>query len=146
MNPQTHIASLIRQGVHAIMAVHDEKYNFAYTVGLTEHGLPELLIFGVSGQTAHIILNVAAYYMRENGEFKDGQITDELGTMPNSFKSVRPDVATRYACQAGYRYESLRVQPRYLQVVLPDRAGKMPWDAGFDGEHMNKFQPQLWTE
>ena len=146
MHPQMHIESLIRRGVHAVMAVHDPKYNFAYTVGLTEHNLPELLIFGVSGQTANIILNVAAHFMRQNGEFKDGQITDELGTMPNSFKTLRPDVATRYACQAGYRYEARQVKPRYLQVVLPDRSGKMPWDAGFDAKHMNKFQPQLWTE
>lgn len=141
---QDFIVNLVNQGHHAVIAVHGDQYSFAYTIGLTEVNLPELIIFGPSAQAAHMLLNITAHLMRENGEFVDGQTSDDIANLVTGFKTVTNEAVKQYACQALFFYEDKIKQPRFLQVVIPDRAGKLPWKRGFDSQYMDQRQPQLW--
>jgi len=139
-----HITSMIAQSGHAIIATDDGHRSFAYTIGLTEQDLPEVIIFGMNQQYAGFYLNEAARIMKEQGAFADGSVNNDLSHLPCGFKEVSAEQAEGYALQALYRYEDCPVPPKFIQMVVPDREGKLPWDEGYDAAHMGKFQPLLW--
>ena len=47
---------------------------FSYTIGLTEHGLPELALAGLKPVVSRGILNRIGKLMRDSGSFREGQI------------------------------------------------------------------------
>jgi hypothetical protein len=147
MNPITrHIDKAIASVGHAIIGTHDLHNSFAYTIGLTEIGLPELIICGMNQQYGAMFLNQAAAIMKESGAFADGTINGDLAHLPCGFKDVTVKQASGHALQAIYRYEDtdLASKLRFIQFVIPDKIGFMPWQEGYDAAYMNKYQPRLW--
>jgi len=134
----------IAQVGHTIIGTTDGKRNFLYTVGLTEVGLPELLVFGMRHDHGAIILNDAARIMREKGAFNDGDMTDDLANLITGFKAFSAEQGRNYVVQAIHYYEGTAKTPRFLQLVIPDREGRMPGQSNYDEAYMGRYQPLLW--
>jgi hypothetical protein len=103
---------------------------FAYTVGLTEHGHPEFMIFGLPPQTAHQLLNdMATRVFDRAARFTHGQhitdlIRDHVAVVVNG---TPPEAWPPGVAYGRYGADAVAVQ----QIVWPDEAGRYPWDAGW---------------
>ena len=101
---------------------------YSYTVGLTEHGLPELAVVGLDPRTAQQVLNRAGDLMRANGAFRDGQPAHEV--IGGNMKVVFAELPAGSLLHATSRYGATGYKA--LQLFWPDKAGLMPWEAGVD--------------
>ena len=101
--------------------------SFAYTVGLSGKGLPELAIYGLHAQIAHSLLNEVARRMVEsgsalqNGERIEGVLADDVPLVA---------VAMTDATDLNLVRELYGAVAAAVQVVWPDGAGVLPWEDG----------------
>lgn len=121
---------------------------FSYTVGLTQtHGLPEVLVFGLSPKIAHQILWAVVLEMKnhklKSDEF-EGFVSTESANFPLVIKQVGQDRVASYVYQGHYWAERHGVTLEYMQLVMTDKHGKFPWDEGYDPT-MKPKQPELWV-
>lgn len=78
------LAGMIRQFgwvVQGVFPVKDDDLGFAYTVGLTAAGLPELVVSGAFGTQAQDLLNAAAR-IHAGSELKPGTERDDIANVP----------------------------------------------------------------
>lgn len=104
---------------------------FAYTVGLSAHDDPELLIAGLPPEVAHGLLNDLAGRVYDRAErFTHGQRIDDLiaGYDAVLVEGAPIDELLPGVAIARYGRDQVRLQ----QVVWPDQQGRFPWDAGYD--------------
>ncbi|MEU7171490.1 MULTISPECIES: DUF4262 domain-containing protein [Micromonospora] len=108
----------------------DDSGPFAYTVGLTAHGCPELLIAGLDPAIAHHLLNDLAARVYDRAErFSHGQRVGDLidgydAAIIDGFPAGHLHLG---AAIARYGPQQVRVQ----QIVWPDPAGRFPWEDGY---------------
>jgi hypothetical protein len=105
---------------------------FAYTVGLTPHGFPELITAGPPVRTAKEVLNqLARRVFDRNERFTDGQVIPEV---LSGFDAVIVEGSYGrdhlWPATALALYEA-EYQVRLQQVVWPDPDGRFPWDEGY---------------
>ena len=103
---------------------------FAYTVGLTAHDFPELLIAGLHPNIAHTLLNTLAAPVWDRAErYEHGQrITDLLAAHHVVIVDGPASVALfPGAAVALYGRDRVRLQ----QVVWPDPRGHFPWELAY---------------
>ncbi len=119
-------------GVFATAAEHD-KTPFAYTIGLTSAGLPELLISGgFDPATLQGFLNMAAKRHCEL-EIQPGDELDFLANVP--FRVVKARVGDHVQQTLNY-YRDPENEHGYvtlLQIIWPDRDGNFPDEPGWTG-------------
>jgi hypothetical protein len=145
MNIQQDIADKIAQHGFMVMAVggsHTEP-SFAYTIGLTERGHPELIVFGLSARYAHQIIHNVLVEMASEVP-ADGVLVENVANMPLVLRTVLDTEAEKYCVQGAYYYNARLKAPRYMQLVLPDANGRFPWDDGYAAT-TRKIQPELWA-
>lgn len=101
----------------------------AYTVGLTEQSVPELVVFGLLRAVAGNVINAVATALRTpeglpSGEPVSGVLADGVPLMllPVTDSSVELPEANRF-----YR---LSDPVAALQIVFPDERGVWPWEPG----------------
>ena len=114
---------------------------FSYTVGLTAHGYPELIIAGLDPHTSHMLLNNLAGRVYDRAErFTAGQrITDLLPAGYDAVIVEGPATDALYPGAAFARYGKDAVSLQ--QIVWPDPEGRYPWDTEYGyGKHV---QPVL---
>lgn len=112
--------------------------SIAYTVGLMAKGLPELLVYGLPGETGHGILNDAAARLIAGDLEKDVPV-DKLSNFPLVFKQVDPQkIEEVFGVVRLFSPDGKSAN--LLQCVWPDKAGLFPWEAGFN-EAFRKDQP-----
>jgi hypothetical protein len=109
-----------------------------YTTGFEETlDHPELVVGGLEFYTAHLVID-PLYHAIRRGEFTagDGLEWEAVGRPRLVFRAVHPArLSPAYFSIAMYRRQQRGLAPhdlRILQLVLPDDAGKLPWEAGFD--------------
>lgn len=106
-----------------VQCVEDDRRPYAYTIGLHDRGLPELLITGMEPKRVLPVLNTCAQMMCDGSVFKPGET---VGLWDRSlFMIVRvdnPDAHMDFAIAL----EGPEV--RALQLVWADDQGKWPWD------------------
>ncbi|MFV2114218.1 DUF4262 domain-containing protein [Micromonospora sp. LOL_025] len=108
----------------------DDSVPFAYTVGLTNHGYPELLIAGLDPAISQQLLNDLAARAYDQAErFTHGQ---RLGNLIAGYDVTIIDGAPTEqlhpaAAIARYGHQQVRVQ----QIAWPDPAGCFPWNDGY---------------
>lgn len=119
--------------------VFDTHPKFSYTIGLTEKEQPELIIFGLSGVPAHVIMGDLIKIMG-SGLPVDTKI-ERVANMPLVLKRCNPKKVAEYACWIDDSYMVYDV----LQIVWPDPSGYFPWDDEWDHK-FDAAQPQLWDE
>jgi len=146
MRPElkTHIAGDIARLGFTTLAAKEAEGWVAHTVGLTELGHPEIFISGLRGDYCHRVFWTAYEAIREGRHFKAGQLDDTLGNLTCAFKALSPAAVEEFCWQAQEFYAGTAKTPTFLQLVMPDKQGHLPWQPGYDASLM-KFQRHLWV-
>ena len=101
--------------------------SFAYTIGLHDKEVPELLVIGLPGEVGLPLINELAARMltlHASGLPIYGQVQLPGWPMPVYLLDANPDTASDYATAA---YNRSHGEARYIQVVWPDKHGHWPW-------------------
>jgi hypothetical protein len=116
--------------------------SFVYTIGLTQQGMPEIIMIGLPYQYAGQAFN-DYYDSVRKGEPEKSGVVEELFNLPVYIGEIENlDLLDGY-CGITKRWcESKGLTPRFTQWVWTDKAGKFPWDPAFD-HHFDKYQPVL---
>lgn len=111
----------------AVQYVESDRMPFAYTVGLTRYGLPELLVTGVAPRRAARMLNTLGRRAVGGERPSPGmRIALPAGPLVEMVEVEHPDV---YLIFAGAMFGD---EVTALQVVWVDARGRWPWTASFD--------------
>ncbi len=126
----------IRINGWAVQGVEDDRRPFAYTIGLHDRGLPELLVTGLSPERAARVLNDVA------GATVGGRVLDPgahiavgAGPLLEIVVVEHPDAHMNFAVALG------GPDVRALQLVWADDRGRWPWAANWG--HGRRRQPVL---
>lgn len=145
-------SAIDENGWMVIFVAGDEKStSFAYTIGLTETlKQPELILVCNVGQaTAYHILNEAAKAVKQDPTLYNAKTLPDIvkiirdGALveaPVSLSPLHSMARTELMCQAAARYGDSGFEAK--QILLPDRAGLLPHEEGFDPE-FGEAQPVL---
>ena len=119
-----------------VQYVESDRTPYAYTIGLHDWELPELLITAVSPQRATRLLNAVARDALAGKDVPPGsQIKVPAGPLIEIVEMSRPDAHLNFAVAFG------GPEIRALQLVWADGRGRWPWSAAFcDGR---RKQPVL---
>lgn len=119
----TVILPLVHQNGWAVQGVSGRQ-PFAYTVGLTDCGLPELVITGMDEVAAATVLNaVAGQVLRA-----DLVIGTRVHLCGLALEVIHVDRPELHLLTAMTLYGD---DVRGLQLVWPDDRGRYPWEAGY---------------
>jgi Domain of unknown function (DUF4262) len=135
---------LIKRYGHTVISteMENDKGAFipmAYTAGLSDNGLPEIICFGLPRRAGHILLNDAAELLRKNKLPLDTAIPELAVGFPLVFKRVPAEQGVSYINLANYRAGR---PVDLIQLIWPDEQSRFPWDAEFD-PLMRDAQPLL---
>jgi len=98
----------------------------SYTVGLTAHGHPEVVMTGLPPEVGTAFLNIVGeIVVREGGRFSAGEATTELADGPALPVIDVVDTSQLTAVEAIYG------DVRALQIVWTDSRGRLPWERGY---------------
>jgi hypothetical protein len=114
-------------GDRSVVYVFDDDWPFAYTVGNTLHGFPELLTFGLATrQAADMLAALSGKMTNQKRGFHDGEMIDMGGPpIPRAFRCT-PLAREKYTLQVTERLG--RDDYAVMQIIIPDRAGHYPTD------------------
>lgn len=125
----------------AVQAVFagDDSPAFAYTVGLSKKGLPEVIVFGLPQQVAHRFLNDMGRRFTNSGvPALDTDLDDVAEGYPARLVPAPRGEADKYMFATQRRYPDYTA----LQLVWTDKNRRWPWDFGFE-QSLVKQQPVL---
>lgn len=104
---------------------------FSYTVGLHDKGLPELIVIGLNLEVGTMLLNdVAQHCLQAQADGRGlplGLVELERWPMPAFLLAADTQLAEEMATAASGRSHG---SARYVQVCIPDKHGKFPWEPG----------------
>lgn len=128
------LRKIIARSGWAIQFVESDPRPFAYTVGLHEKGLPELLITGLPPQPSARLLNAIAARTTDGSAILLPAMRLDQDEMQFEVVEVdHPDVHLRFA--VGLFDAPIRA----LQLVWTDDKSHWPWDRGWS--HGRRRQP-----
>ncbi|HYT10357.1 MAG TPA: DUF4262 domain-containing protein [Mycobacteriales bacterium] len=122
-----HVRKLITAHRWAVQGVERDRWrpSWAYTVGLTPLGHPEIVVTGMPLQPAADLLNdAAAHAVREGLPEAGEQIPLRGGPLAEIVELAHPEVHLEVAVAL---YGS---DVRALQLVRADERGRFPWEPG----------------
>ncbi len=128
MHPIDELLGMIETHGWAVRNVSDAdpKKCLSYTVGLTEHGHPEVVMTGLPPDAGTAFLNIVGeIVVREGGRFRSGEATTELADGPPMPVLEVSDKTALSAVEAIYG------DVPALQIVWTDSHGHLPWDPGY---------------
>jgi hypothetical protein len=127
-----HIRDMIEQYGWAVQGVEPDRIHppWAYTVGLTALGRPELAVTGMPITDAAELLNDVAAHCMHAAAPEPGEQVPLVGGPIVEFVEI--NVPTAHLLLAVELYGPLI---RALQVVHADDRGRWPWDRGYRGGH-----------
>jgi hypothetical protein len=116
----------IRKNGWAVQYVESDRRPFAYTIGLHDWDVPELLMTGVSPQRALRLLDMVARRFVSGDVLAPGQqISLPAGPLIEAVEVDHPDAHMGWAVAFG------GPEIRALQLVWADGRGRWPWSAEF---------------
>jgi hypothetical protein len=116
----------VKQNGYVVQLVESDSRPFAYTIGLHERGLPELLVTGMPPQRANLVLNTVAHYLLKGGRPVPGEQMFIGGELLLDFVQVQNPIA-----HLKFALSICGSELRALQVVWRDNHGHVPWCAEF---------------
>ena len=125
-----HIASHLARQWWVVQGVERDRYRppYAYTIGLTTHDKPELVVTGMSLTRAAELLNDVAAHVLHAPAPAPGEREPLIGGPLVEF--VKVDVPSAHLLLASELYGP---RLRALQVVHADDRGRWPWETGYRG-------------
>jgi hypothetical protein len=113
-----------------VIGVRGDRYRapYSYTVGLTSHGRPEIVVTGMRQQRAADLLNGAAAHLLHTDPPAAGERVQLIDGPLIEIVSVTQPSAHLYVAA-----ELCGPDLRALQLVYADDRGHWPWDRGFRG-------------
>ena len=107
---------------------------FSYTIGFTEtFGAPEVLVFGLSSEKGHALLNECAQLLRSGhilrSDFPDDSVL--AGGYKVMFKTVQSKYFDEYLGSAVRYYASKPFQA--MVMFLPDKNNVLPGEGSYVG-------------
>jgi hypothetical protein len=113
-------------GWQVLMVEHDRR-PFAYTVGLHNRGLPELLITGLNAHVSNRVLKSIGHMIVADGTYLAPamHIDYQDRFLMEVVEVDHPDVHLKYAVRICGQ------EVRALQLVWADDRGRWPWEAGW---------------
>jgi hypothetical protein len=113
-----------------------EQNRYAYTVGMGDYGLPDILVVGLPPRRSQIILNSVAEVFLMLRKAYVGDLYEIIRGYP-----IRPRRCTStsaFVSLAGfsqiYDRHQQRRSKRGIQILLPDKKGRFAGQRAFDGE------------
>lgn len=98
----------------------------SYTVGLTGHDHPEVVMTGLPPEVGTAFLNIVGeIVVRDGGCFAAGETTTEMADGPAMPVLAVHDKSDLTALDAVYGDVPV------LQIVWTDSAGRLPWEPGY---------------
>lgn len=125
-----HLRALVRRSGWAVQTVGGEGKHppFAYTVGLTTHDAPEILVSGLDHRESCELLNDMACEALHTASFAPGeQLQLDDGTWLEVVRVAQPTVHLLFAVEL-YGPDVVAVQ-----LVHADPDGRWPWDVAYRG-------------
>ncbi len=125
-----YLRGLLEQHCWIVIGVRGDRYRppYSYTVGLTGHGKPELVVTGLPQRPASDLLNdVAAHVMHADPPAPGERIPLTGGPLIEIVTVAEPSVHLGVAAEvSGPDFTA-------IQLVYADDRGHWPWDRGFRG-------------
>lgn len=103
---------------------------FAYTIGLTGFGLPELLVSGLSVRKEHELLNSVVHHAAVHGS---GALTSGAHLQLIGWPEIEVVNLAEPSAHAVFAAAFFGDQLETHQLVYGDDRGRWPWDIGFRG-------------
>lgn len=116
----------VRKNGWAVQYIEDRS-PYAYTIGLNEAGLPEVLVTGLSPEVSLRLLNTVANYTVHEKEPKPGDTI----TLPDDWFGEFVEVAEPTA-HMGFAVALYGTDIHALQLVWHDTHGHSPWCSEFN--------------
>lgn len=117
-------------------------HGWAFSVGFGQtFGHPEVAVFGLPADVLRALLDTISQELRAGRAFPDGHAD---ATLAPPYRCVfrRIDAAWHDAVLPAAAWFYGQRPWAALQLFWPDRADRLPWEAGFDPE-LTPFQPLL---
>jgi hypothetical protein len=130
---------------HVYVQPEGGKPGFAFSLGFyANYKHPEIIVFGLPPNTAQQLLNINAIAVA--GAKTKYEAYKPYDTIAQGMRIAFVPVAKRhyptYLGYAGWFYKSVASDFPVLQMVWPDKQGRLPWEVGYDNA-FSKFQPIL---
>ena len=115
---------------------------YTYSIGFElEYQHPEIVIFGLQPVAARGLMQMMAEYLGAGGELPVGVFVGLLDNdLPAAMLPVDLDQWSEMFIGASTYYGAFEYRVR--QFLWPDKAGKFPWDEGYD-ERLRLAQPVI---
>ena len=126
----TGILGLIDETGWIVQAVsaRDSRPAWAYTAGLTMHGLPELVVTGLDQPLSAMVLNAVAAESLSSGPLGPGDVLTLRGGPPMEVVAL-----TEPSAHLSLAITLYGPDVRALQLVYADDAGTFPWSPSYRG-------------
>jgi uncharacterized protein DUF4262 len=124
----TGILGLIDETGWIVQAVsaRDSRPDWAYTAGLTVHGLPELVVTGLDQPLSAMVLNAVAAESLSSGPLRPGDVLTLRGGPPMEVVALAEPSAHLSLAITLYGPDV-----RALQLVYADDSGAYPWSPSY---------------
>lgn len=120
----------------------DDGPAFIYTVGFTQIGLPEWIVFGLPPDVMMPIINGMFSEIKEGVRDGKNSKIDDVASVVFRNEPVHLSHAKDYVVQCLEYYRGTRHKPTFNQLVWPDEKGMYPDQEGFS-ERFKEHQPYL---
>lgn len=124
--------------VQGVFPIKEGELGFSYTVGMTEAGLPELMISGLFGKQAQDLLNIAAK-IHLGAELKPGTTTQDVANV--EFRVIDAPLA-----EIGVANRMYGPRARAVQLVWPEADGSWPDPVGPTPHARQELFGQAWWD
>jgi hypothetical protein len=125
-----YLRGLLERHCWIVIGVQRDRYRppYSYTVGLTDHNRPELVVTGLPQRRATDLLNdVAAHLLHAEAPVPGEQVPLIGGPLIEIVRVTEPSAHLRVAAEfCGPQFTA-------IQLVYTDDRGHWPWDRGFRG-------------
>lgn len=129
---QAWLRETIREHGWAVQAVGADPVRlappFAYTVGQTRFGLPEIVVFGLADEAAAAVLNTLGSRARSGLRLTDGMVFAAGAACSRALKVVTLPYPEDILFTAVGRYGP---RVKALQVIVADENGTFPGEPGY---------------
>jgi len=126
-----------RSGIAIIGVSHDAENNvpaFFYTVGFTDIGMPEVILFGLPEKHALPAINRYFSEVKEGTRPSGPSLIDDYFNLPVQIINADAEISLGIASDtvAYYENQGKDLKPTFVQWVLSDKNGEFPWSENFE--------------